>query len=69
MKVLGLRCKAGIPILDLLCADHPNPEHENHIEIARRYYQTEQYGHWSAILLIHGQELMSVYKSEQFQSP
>lgn len=65
MKILGLRCVAGMPILDVLCSNHDNKIHENHIEIARRYWLVEP-NKWAAIVLIFTDNDMSVYTATNF---
>lgn len=66
MNILGLRCAAGMPILDVLCLHHDNKIHENHIEIARRYWLVEP-NKWQAIALIITADHMAVYTASDFR--
>lgn len=52
MKIVAVKIKAGIPCIELLCVNYNNSIHENHIEIARRYWLVEP-NERKAIILIH----------------
>ena len=67
MKVMALTVIGGLPACVVLSMDHPNPNHENHINIAYRYWQEKTPVHdWYAILLVFD-TTMSVYTPSDFQ--
>lgn len=66
MKILGLSLMGGLPIMHMLCVNYDNPRHENHIEIARRYWNVEP-NKYKAIILVITDNDMTVYNQDNFR--
>jgi len=68
MKILALKVKAGIPLIELLCVNYNNSRQENHIEIARKYWLVEP-NKIKAIVLVFGdgEHGNSIYTASDFQ--
>lgn len=68
MKIFALKVKAGCPLIELLCVNYDNSRHENHIEIARKYWLVEPNDR-KAIILVYGEgeHGSSTYTYSDFQ--
>lgn len=66
MKILGLRYSMGIPLVEMLCTFYDNKSHENHIEIARRYWKVEP-TKYDVILLLLTENHLNAYTANDFR--
>jgi hypothetical protein len=67
ITIFGLRLQRDLPVMDLLEKGYVNVNHENHIEIARRYWELRPVGdRYSAIVFVIGDDFMTVHTPDEF---